>query len=107
MKYNKIVENITLDDAILKCRDGNFMTHELFDSKQSMHFHDGILYYEDGANLNNHISWLKNRIEMQNGWSIKFIPEQIDKEKLTKMHNDNKDYMLRRGSYEECVISSK
>lgn len=40
---------------------------------------------------------------MENGWYVKATPDRINFEKLNKMHNVNKGYMLSDQSYEDCI----
>lgn len=95
---------MNLNEAIVMCHKGNFMTHKNFDSNQSMHYYNGSLYYEDGANLDSHLRWMKQEESLQDGWSVKFTSEQVGSQTLSNMHFANRNYMLRSGSYEDCII---
>jgi hypothetical protein len=94
---------MTFNEACLSCSEGNFVSHRNFDSSQSMHEYKTDLYYEDGANLTHHLDWLENEEWAKDGWYIKYNKDQVDKDKLDKMHKDNKGYMLQKGTYEDCI----
>ena len=94
---------MTIQEAFVSCSEGNFVSHRNFDSSQSMHEHNCTMYYEDGANLTNHLDWLENEEWAKDGWYVKFTKDQVDQEKLDKIHKDNKGYMLQSGSYEDCI----
>jgi hypothetical protein len=73
-----------------------------------MHEYKGNLYYEDGADLttDGFIETLFHEEWSREGWFIKYSKEQIDEEKLERLHNENKSKMLEYGkSYEECIIN--
>ena len=95
---------MTLLEAYQECRKGNFVSHISFDEKQSMHEYNHTLYYEDGANLSAGDFDLYTEEWAKEGWYVKYTKEQVDREKLKKMHNENKNYMLQSGSYEDCII---
>ena len=95
---------MTLHEACQSCRDGNFVSHNCFDSSQSMHDYKHDLYYEDGAIISNDLEWLDNQTWAKDGWYIKYPKECVDGEKLDKMHKDNKGYMLHSGTFEDCII---
>jgi hypothetical protein len=95
---------MTLFEAFVSCRNGDFVSHQNFDSSQSMHEYKYSLYYEDGANLDNHIDWLEGEKWAKDGWFVKYPRWKIDTEKLNKIHKDNGGFMLQSGSYEDCII---
>lgn len=96
-----------LKEACQSAREGNFVSHHSFDYDQSMHEYNGNLYYEDGANLtvDGFISILEKEQWSREGWFVKYSKELVNKEKLEKLHNNNKGRMLNYNeSYESCVI---
>jgi hypothetical protein len=98
---------MTLQEAIQSVREGNFVSHKYFNSKQSMHEYKGNLYYEDGALLtsNNTMEWLQREEWAKTDWYIKFSEDKINKDKLKDLHDRFSRTMLPyNSSYEECVI---
>lgn len=97
------VKEFCLNDAILLCKCGCFVKHVLFDAEQSMHAFEGKLYYEDGACLSD--EFLETLEEAYKyGWSIKYLPSQVDTHSLYTKHKFANGMMLRQGkSYEDCV----
>jgi hypothetical protein len=95
---------MTLLEALQACENGDFVSNQYFDSKQSMHEYNGELYYEDGANITNDIEWLEKQAFAQSEWYVKYPKCKIDMEKLTSMHEKHKGYMLQDSTYEECAI---
>ncbi len=95
-------------EAYLSAREGNFVSHFLFDEKQSMHEYKGNLYYEDGANLtgNGNSIYLDEESWAKDGRYIKYPKDRINTEKLKNLHEKHKGRMLPNDkSYEECVIN--
>ncbi|MDF2841783.1 MAG: hypothetical protein K0R00_209 [Herbinix sp.] len=97
---------MTLQEAYASCDAGNFVSHLNFSSNESMHKYDGGLYYEDGANLTTSDFDLSQEEWAQDNWYIKFTQEKVDAEKLRKMHEDSRGYMLQCVSYEDCIIKT-
>ena len=100
---------MTLTEACILARKGNFVSHKYFGPEQSMHAYEGDLYYEDGANLTggtgfdfiNKEEWAKE------DWYVKYPAEKVDTKKLKELHEKHKTMMLQRGnSYEECIVKS-
>lgn len=97
-------ECVDLNDAIVLCNLGFFMTHSNFDSNESMHYYNGRLYYEDGACLTTS-GLIEHPLEwMESGWKIKACPHEIDFDKLKEMHDRAGDKMLSGKSYTDCII---
>lgn len=92
-----------LNEAIQSCKKGNFVTHEYFDSKQSMHMYNNALYYEDGADLSNQMDWIRKHPIYKKGWSIKYESSKVDMDMLKDMHIKNSRYMLQSDTYEKCI----
>jgi hypothetical protein len=95
-------------EACQSAREGNFVSHKYFDTKQSMHEYNYNLYYEDGANLtsNGGMEFLEKEDWAKDGWYIKYPKEKVDKEKLRKLHDNNNGLMfMDNQSYEDCIIS--
>lgn len=97
---------MNLSEACQAARDGNFVSHHSFDHKQSMHEYNGNLYYEDGANLtaSGFINILPKEKWSNEGWFVKYSKEMVNREKLKKLHVENKGYMLQDKSYEDCIV---
>jgi hypothetical protein len=97
---------MNLHEACQSAREGNFVSHHSFDYDQSMHEYKGNLYYEDGANLtaDGFIEKLAREKWSNEGWFVKCSKDLIDKEKLEKLHNESRGYMLNGKSYEDCII---
>lgn len=104
--------------AIAFAKDGCFVTNIHFNSDESMHYWNKNLYYEDGALLNEDyllhylISPLSpESIFVGKVWRIKYTPDEVDKDKLEKMHSEMKDYMLSASNkyktYEEVIITKE
>lgn len=98
---------MNLLEACQSAREGNFVSHHSFDYNQSMHEYNSNLYYEDGANLTSDgfIEILEQEEWSREGWFVKYSKEQVNKEKLKKIHENNKGRMLNYNeSYENCII---
>lgn len=94
-------ENMNLEEALLSAKDGNFVTNEYFSHDQSLHYHRGKYYYEDGAVVP--VEFLQSQDFAINGkWSIVIYKDNIDFDKLKSMHDKNGSYMLSSGSYMDC-----
>lgn len=101
---------MTLTEACISAREGNFVSHKCFDSKQSMHDYKGNLYYEDGANLTggDGLEYISKEEWAKDGWYIKYPADRVDQAKLKELHEKHKTMMLSGGySYEECIIPTK
>jgi len=99
---------MNLNEAIKSAREGNFVSHHSFDYNQSMHEYNGKFYYEDGADLttSGFINTLQNEKWSSEDWLIKYSKEQVDKEKLKRLHENSKGYMLKDNeSYESCITA--
>jgi len=94
---------MNLTEAIQACKQGHFVTHEYFDSKQSMHMYKNTLYYEDGANLSHQMDWIANQKIFQSSWSVKYKSHLVDKKLLEFMHVKNRRKMLQGDTYERCI----
>lgn len=90
-------------EAMASCREGNFVSHKGFDNKESMHCYEGTFYYEDGCNISNQLDWFTNEESLQDGWYVKFTKDNVDVDKLKKLHANSRGLMLRCSSYEECI----
>jgi hypothetical protein len=93
------------DEALEFAEKGNFVTHEGFDSDQSLHYWRGKYYYNDGAIVPPDFIH-KNFCEtnLYEGWSVKYTPEQIDSQMLDSLHEEFGHLMIGSSgrSYEEC-----
>ena len=94
---------MNLIEALESAREGNFVTHEIFDSEQSLHFYNHKYYYEDGAVIPDDYLYSQDWA-VKRPWFIKIPKNEIDTEILKKMHEKSKGYMLQDGSYEDCRI---
>ena len=97
---------MTLIEALRSARAGNFVTHESFDSEQSLHFYNGNYYYEDGAIVPDEFLF-SQAWAVEKPWHIKINKEDIDRNILKKMHDESRGYMLNTGSYEDCKIITR
>jgi len=95
---------MTLQEAFNSCRQGNFVSHNSFDFKQSMHYYDGSFYYEDGVNLTPHLEWLESQEWAKDGWYVKYMAILVDINTLKQLHN----YVRRSTTninYEACITT--
>ena len=95
---------MTLLEACQSCKEGNFVSHTNFSSDQSMHEYNNTLYYEDGANLTHHLGYIASQEWAKDGWYIKYKASKVNRDMLTRKHEDNKGLMLQDGSYEDCIM---
>jgi hypothetical protein len=95
---------MTFSEACQSCREGNFLSHTSFDNEQSMHEYRGVLYYEDGAILTNHVDWIDNQDWAKEGWYIKYNKELINKDILKEMHRKNERFLSSDIGYAKCII---
>lgn len=101
---------MTFHEAEIKAEEGNFMTHRGFSSYESMHYFNGELYYEDGAVINHHLSWLFENIkDFGENWEIKYSADMVDKEKLAQLHNKAGSLMISHfgESYEDAIMKGE
>lgn len=94
---------LTLPIALAFADHGYFLTHQGFSKEESLHSWNNSYYYEDGANITE--DYLYSEEIFKKGWKIKYLPEEIDINKLEQMHKSR--YTLINRSYEECVINKK
>lgn len=98
-------KDISLLKALEYARNGCFVTSSVFSSDQSMHYWNGKFYYEDGAVVP--IEFLdKEDWAHDMPWRVVALKEQVDQDKLNKMHVDSHGYMLESRSYMECIKQS-
>lgn len=93
---------MNLKEAFLSAKEGNFVTSEMFDRNQSMHYYQGDFYYEDGAVVPMEFLYNENWA-VQYPWSIRISKDKVDFDKLKEMHEKSMGYMLQKGSYMDCV----
>lgn len=93
---------MNLKEAFLSAKEGNFVTSEMFDRNQSMHYYKGDFYYEDGAVVPMEFLYNENWA-VQYPWSIRISKDKVDFDKLKEMHDKSMGYMLQKGSYMDCV----
>ena len=93
---------MTLEEALLKAKEGNFITNEYLDTYECIHYYNGKLYYEDGAVIPEDTMY-ENDYTKNANWRIKFTADQVDKEKLSKMHEKSQGLMLINSSYVEAI----
>ena len=95
-------KDISLLEALEYARKGCFVTSSVFSTDQSMHYWNGKFYYEDGAVVPTEFldkeDWAHDM-----PWRVVATKEQVDLDKLNKMHVDSHGYMLERNSYMECI----
>ena len=104
--WNKLEDivgkDISLLEALEYARKGCFVTSSVFSTDQSMHYWNGKFYYEDGAVVPTEFldkeDWAHDM-----PWRVVATKEQVDLDKLNKMHVDSHGYMLERNSYMECI----
>lgn len=92
-------EEFDLTTAVALCKAGYFVQHADFSSKESMHYYDGTLYYEEGTVVS--IQFLRDS-NLGENWRVKKNPLEINLMKLRDMHIEANGMMLDAGSYEEC-----
>lgn len=90
-------------EAMASCKEGNFITHKGFKLKESIHYHEGSLYYEDGRDITNTLRLLTSEEWYKDGWYVKFTKDNVDMDKLKRLHEISRGLMLRCSSYEECI----
>lgn len=93
---------MTLEEALVKAKEGNFITNEYLDTYECVHYYNGKFYYEDGAVIPEDTMY-KNDYTKNANWRIKFTADQVDKEKLSKMHEKSQGLMLINSSYVEAI----
>lgn len=93
---------MTLEEALLKAKEGNFITNEYLDTYECIHYYNGKFYYEDGAVIPEDTMY-ENDYTKNANWRIKFTADQVDKEKLSKMHEKSQGLMLINSSYVEAI----
>ena len=82
---------MTLEEALLKAKEGNFITNEYLDTYECIHYYNGKFYYEDGAVIPEDTMY-ENDYTKNANWRIKFTADQVDKEKLSKYIDDELEY---------------
>lgn len=98
-------KDISLLNALEYAKNGCFVTSSVFSSDQSMHYWNGKFYYEDGAVVP--VEFLdKEDWAHDMPWRVIALQEQVDQDKLNKMHVDSHGYMLESRSYMECIKQS-
>lgn len=97
---------MTLKEALQSAKDGNFVTNEHFDRNQSLHYYNGQFYYEDGAVVTPDFLYAQD-FAVNGAWKISIRKENVNRNKLHDMHENNKGYTLQSGSYHECYLDSK
>ena len=103
VSHYKKRDNMSFKMAYLLTTLGCFMTHNSFDSEQSMHMWKNSLYYEDGANLTATGFTEDLPKFLEEGWYVKFYPDKVDTVMLENMHTKAQGMMLQGASYEECI----
>ena len=93
---------MTLEEALLKAKEGNFITNEYLDTYESIHYYNGKFYYAAGAVIPEDTMY-ENDYTKNANWRIKFTADQVDKEKLSKMHEKSQGLMLINSSYVEAI----
>lgn len=93
---------MTLEEALLKAKEGNFITNEYLDTYECIHYYNGKFYYEDGAVIPEDTMY-ENDYTKNANWRIKFTADQVDKEKLSNMHEKSQGLMLINSSYVEAI----
>lgn len=96
-------------EAIDSAKEGNFLSNNNFDDKQSMHCYDGYLFYEDGSVLSGSlVNIMYDEEWSKDGWFIKYTKDKVNQNKLKEIHEEFKNRMLTMEktyrSYEECII---
>lgn len=91
-------DEFDLATAVALCKAGYFVQHATFGGKESMHYYDAALYYEDGTMVS--VQYLTENNLVEN-WRVKKNPLEIDLLKLRDMHIDAQESVL-NGSYEDC-----
>lgn len=96
---------MNLTEALASAKEGNFVTNSSFSPDQSLHYHEGKFYYEDGAVLSR--DFIDNYLRKQpwasmNHWDISIPADEVDRDKLKRMHDESGTLMLRKGSYMDC-----
>ena len=94
---------MNLKEALISAREGNFVTSTRFDSNESLHYYKGKYYYEDGAVVTEEFLFNADWT-VQHPWEIRIPKEKVDFDKLKKMHDESKGYMLQERSYMDCII---
>jgi len=92
-----------LQEAIESCKQGNFVTHEYFCKNQSMHMYKNTLYYEDGADLTNHMDNMTKSDWFKDGWEVKYNSSEVNQDVLKDMHIKQGHLMLQGDTYERCI----
>lgn len=95
------MSKINCVEAIIKMKEGAFVTCEGFDNNESIHFYNNEFYLEDGAVVD--IEWLSEK----HGFEVVATPDKVNKELLESLHNYYKGYTCSYGSckldYQACI----
>lgn len=94
---------MNLQEALDSAREGNFVTNQMFDKNQSMHYYKGKFYYEDGAVVPTEFLRYEGWAN-EYPWEVVATKEKVNFCLLDKMHERSMGYMLQKGSYMECII---
>ena len=97
---------MTWDEAIKSVQEGNFISNKNFSSNESIHEWNEELVYEDGTILSGALINIMHEEDWsKDGWYIKYTKEQVDRNKLERLHKEFKGYTLsgKNRSYEECI----
>lgn len=92
-----------LGEALENAREGCFVTCNGLASNESIHWHNGKYYFEDGAVVTEDFLYERSWA-FEGDWYIKAFLDDIDIEKLNKMHENSNGLMLFAGSYEDCIV---
>lgn len=99
-KLQRLLDEVfDLTTAIALCKAGYFVQHVDFSRKESMHYYNGALYYEDGTVIT--VQYLMDN-NLDNGWRIKKNPLEIDLIKLRDLHQKAQGTLLLDESFEDC-----
>lgn len=92
--------------AIITCKDGHFMTNNLFGSEQSIHYYNGKIYQEDGSIVDQSLL-VKQGWSTHCDWFIKYNKDHINQKKLKEYHimysKDPIKFTLDGKSFEDCI----
>lgn len=93
--------NLTADEALQACSEGNFITHKSFNKFASIHLYGEYLYKSNGDIIPNANSYFTERGWATDGWRVKYPSYQINVARLDDMHKKATDADV---NYNDCVM---
>ena len=93
--------------AINTCKEGHFITNNLFGSEQSIHFYNGKIYQEDGTVLDQFLLAALGHRSTNCDWFIKYNKDHVNQKTLKEYHimyeKDPIKFTIDSKSFEDCI----